>query len=192
MSVQVSAQLRQRFGHIFAAEAEADVAWLVVNVARKQQNASVTNNVFAEFERVALGLEVHEADGTSIGPYPFEQMRALLEESVEKTQIAHHDFQIALHEAFTMAQGEGGEKLARGAVADRGVVLEFQAALNDLWIAAGKPSKTQPRKAVSLAHGAQADGVFIRFASGGKSRGRVVLKLAVNFVGKNDDVATGG
>src|SRR6266850_1148181 len=36
-----------------------------------------------------------------------------------------------------MPQGQCGEKLAWGAAADGGVVLEFQAALNDFWIAAG-------------------------------------------------------
>lgn len=90
--VEVGTQMRQRFGHIFAAEAKADVAGLVINAAWKQQNAGVADNVFAEFERVALGLEVHEADGTGVRLYPFEQMGALLEESVKKAQIALHDF----------------------------------------------------------------------------------------------------
>ncbi len=91
-----------------------------------------------------------------------------------------------------MAESQGGEKLAWGAAADGGVVLEFQAALDDFWIAAGKPSKTQPGKAVRLAHGAQADSVFVRFASGGEARGRVVLEFAIDFVREDNDVATGG
>jgi len=67
MSIKVGTQMRQRFGHIFAAEAKADVARLVINAAWKQQNAGVADNLFAEFERVALGLEVHEADGLALG-----------------------------------------------------------------------------------------------------------------------------
>src|SRR6267143_4207761 len=90
-----------------------------------------------------------------------------------------------------MAQSQCGEKFARGAAADRCVVLEFQAALNDFWITAGEPSKTQPREAVSLAHGAEADGVLVRFAGSRKARGGVVLELAINFVRKNDDPAAG-
>ena len=42
-----------------------------------------------------------------------------------------------------MAESQGGEKLARGAAADGGVVLEFQAAPDDFRIAAGEPSETQ-------------------------------------------------
>ena len=148
MSIEVGAELRQGFGHIFAPEAEADVARLVIDGARKQQDAGVADHIFAESEHIARGLEVHEANGASVWFYPFEQMRALLDEGIEKTQIAQDDLQIALNENFTMAQSQCGEKFARGAAADGGVVLEFQTAPDDFWIAAGKPSEAQSRKAV--------------------------------------------
>jgi hypothetical protein len=50
------------------------------------------NHPFAEFECVTLRPEMHEADGTGIGLFPLEQMGTLLEESIEKTQIARDDF----------------------------------------------------------------------------------------------------
>jgi len=36
MGVEVSPELRQSFRHVFAAVAEANVAWLVVNAARQE------------------------------------------------------------------------------------------------------------------------------------------------------------
>jgi len=48
--------MRQRFGHIFAAEAKADVARLVINAAWKQQNAGVADNVFADSNASRWGL----------------------------------------------------------------------------------------------------------------------------------------
>ena len=36
MGVEVSVELRQSFRHVFAAVAEANVAWLVVNAARQE------------------------------------------------------------------------------------------------------------------------------------------------------------
>jgi len=182
MRIQVSANLRKGFGHILAPESEADVARLVINCARKQQDAGVANHFFAEGKDIALGLEVRKADGAAVGFHPFEPTRAVLHEGIEKAQIAQDDLQITLHENVTMAQSQSGEKFARGAAADGGVVLEFQAAPNDFWIAASEPSETQSGEAVCLAHGAEADAMFVRFAGSGKARGGVVLELAVDFV----------
>jgi len=148
MSIEVGAELRQGFGHILAPEAEADVARLVIDGARKQQNAGVADHFFAESEYIARGLEVREAYRASVRFHPVEPMRALLDEGIEKTQIAQDDLQVALHENFTMAQSQCGEKFARGAAADGGVVLEFQTAPDNFWIAADEPSETQSRKAV--------------------------------------------
>src|SRR5258708_37836474 len=102
---------------------------------------------------------MRKADGAGVGFHPFEQMRALLDEGIEKAQIAQDDLQIALHEDFTMPQSQCGEKLAWGAAADGGVVLEFHAALNDFRIAGREPSESQPREAVPHAPRAAADGV---------------------------------
>ena len=144
MSIEAGAKLRQGFGHIFAPESEANVARLLINSARKQQDAGVADHFFAEGEHIALGLEMRKADRAGVGSHPIEPMRALLNEGIEKAQIAQDDLQITLHENLTMAQGQRGKKFARGAAADGGVVLEFQAAPNDFWIAAGEPSEGNP------------------------------------------------
>jgi hypothetical protein len=97
MSIEVGAQLRHGFGHILAPESEADVARLIINSARKQQDAGVTDHFFAEGEHIALGLETGKADGAGVRSHPFKQMPALQEKNVEKAQIAQDDLQIALH-----------------------------------------------------------------------------------------------
>src|SRR5882724_1328840 len=110
MRIEAGAELRQGFGHILAPKSEADVARLVINSARKQQDAGVAHHFFAEGEHIALGLEMREADGAGVRFRPFEPMRALLDESIEKAQIAQGDLQIALHEDFTMTESQRGEK----------------------------------------------------------------------------------
>src|SRR5882762_1350436 len=91
MSIQVGAQLRQGFGHILAPEAEADVPRLVINSARKQQDAGVAYNFLAESSHVALRLEMRKADRAGVGFHPVEQMLALLHEGIEKAQVAQDD-----------------------------------------------------------------------------------------------------
>src|SRR5882724_11812384 len=192
MSVEVGAELSQGFGHIFTPKAKTDVARLIVDGAREQQDAGVTDDFFAEGEHITLRFKPRETDGAGVGFHPLEPMRALLDKGIEKAQIAQDDLQIALHKDFTMAESQGGEKLARDAAADGGVVLEFQAAPDDFRIAAGEPSETQSGEAVRLAHGAEADAMFISFAGSGQARGGVVFEFAVDLIVKEDDVAAGG
>src|SRR5712691_142651 len=84
MSIEVGAKLRQGFGHIVAPESEADVARLIINSARKQQDPGIADHFFAESEDIALGLEVRKTDRAGVGFHPFEPTRALLDESVEQ------------------------------------------------------------------------------------------------------------
>ena len=141
--VEIGAELRERFRHVFAAIAEANVARLIVDGSRQEQNSRVFHHVLAKRSNVALGLEVREADGTGVGLDPLEEARMPPKERVEKGQVAKDDIAIALDQGFTMAQSHGGEKLAGGAAANRGVVLEFEAAMKNFRVFGSKP--TEPK-----------------------------------------------
>src|SRR5690349_17102304 len=91
-----------------------------------------------------------------------------------------------------MTQGQRGEEFTRSAAADRGVVLEFEAALQNFRIPASQPTKPQARQTVSFAHGTEADRAFVDLAGGGEAICWVVLEFAIHFVAKNDDSAAGG
>src|ERR1051325_6121733 len=90
-----------------------------------------------------------------------------------------------------MTQRQGREEFTRGAVANRGVVPEFEAALQDFCVLADKPAEAKAGQAVGLAHGTEADRAFVDFASCRKARGGIVFKLAVDFVAKNDNSKAG-
>ena len=80
--------MRQSFGHIAAAVAETDVAWLVIDGARKEKNPSFADKAFAEGLNVLRGLEASEADGAGVGRGPLKQIGVSRKEGAELRQIA--------------------------------------------------------------------------------------------------------
>src|SRR5207253_1809041 len=80
---------------------------------------------------------------------------------------------------------------AGSAGANRGVVLEFETAPQDVRVFGNEPAEPKTGQAVGFAHGTQADGAFVDFASGRKTIRGVVLEFAVNLVTKKDDATAG-
>ena len=68
--MEISAELRQSFGHVFAAVAETDVTRLVVNGAREKQDTAIVYYLFAKSVNIAIRLELNEPDGAGVGPDP--------------------------------------------------------------------------------------------------------------------------
>src|SRR5580693_6955704 len=166
-SVQIDLELREGFRHILASIAEADVARLVIDASRQEQNSRIAHNFFAESVNVTIRLQPHEADGAGVRLHPIEKTRMPLEEFIEKRKVAAHNLQITLYEDRAVTQGQGGQVFTGGAAANRGVVLELQASPDDLRIAASEPTEAQAGQAVGLAHRTEADTIFIGIASRG-------------------------
>ena len=155
------------FRHVTAAIAEADVAGLVIDGARQEKDAGFADEAFAEGLDVLRGLEAGEADGAGVRRGPFEKIRATRKEGTELGKIAKNDLETAVDEFLAVAESDGGEELAGGAGADRGVVLEGDDFLKDRSVAASEPAEAQPGEAVSLADGAETEGAFIEITGGG-------------------------
>src|SRR4051794_22041647 len=77
--------------HVGAAEAEADVAWLVVDRAREQQDLCFGGRAAAELVDVAEAVDPRKADRAAHGPHPRERAGVPLEERVEQQQVALDD-----------------------------------------------------------------------------------------------------
>ena len=122
-SCEVGFEMREGFGHVLAAVAEANVMGFVVDGAGKEQDAGVPDKVFAERQDVLVRLEADEPDGTGVGRSPLKQVEVPLEKSGKQGEIAKNDLAVAVDELLAITKGEGGEKFARGASADGGVVL---------------------------------------------------------------------
>src|SRR5579864_7502090 len=103
MGVEVSSKLSERFGHVFAAEAEANVARLVVDGSRQEQDCCIFHNVFTKRKNIALPLVADKTDRAGVGLDPFEEIRTLAEEGIQKGQVAQDEFAISLDQDFAMA-----------------------------------------------------------------------------------------
>ena len=137
--VEIGFKVGERFGHVFAAEAESDMAGFVVDGAGKEEDAGVADKSVAEGLDVMLGLEAGEADGGGVGRSPVEEICVAREKSGEQGKIAENDLEIAINEFLAMTEGEGGEKFAGSAGADGGVVLERNYSLKEISVARGEP-----------------------------------------------------
>ena len=80
--------MRQSFGHIAAAVAETDVAWLVIDRARKKQDAGFAQQLFTKSLDVVRSFEPREADGAGVGRGPLKQIGVSRKEGAELRQIA--------------------------------------------------------------------------------------------------------
>ncbi len=85
--LQVGVEVGEGVGHVFSAEAEADVAGLVVDGAGEEEDAGVTDELVAEELDVLLGLEAGKADGGSVGRSPIEKIRVAGEKAGEQREI---------------------------------------------------------------------------------------------------------
>jgi hypothetical protein len=54
--IEVGVEPRQRFGHVFAAVAEADVTRLVVDGSWEEQDARIADDFLAKLQNVSIGL----------------------------------------------------------------------------------------------------------------------------------------
>jgi len=183
-------ELSQGFRHVAAAITEADVAWLVVHVARQQKDTEVFDQRFAQGEDVATRKILDKADGTGVGWSPLKKLWMTSEESGKQREIVQNDLAIAFDELFAVAQGEFGKKFAGRAAADGRVVLELITLVKDFWSTASEPSEPKTWQAVGLAHGAEADRAFIEVAGSWKTPGGIVFEFAIDFIGKNVDAGT--
>lgn len=111
-------------GHVFAAEAETDVAGFVVDGAGEKKDRGVADEGFAELLNVLLGLEAGEADGGGVGRGPIEEIGAAGEEIREQREIVADDRETAVNKFLAVAEGQGGEEFGRSAGTDGGVVLQ--------------------------------------------------------------------
>ena len=96
-----------------------------------------------------------------------------------------YELEIAPDNFFAMADGEIGEVFAGGAAADGGVVLQLGAELKNCGVTRDQPAEAKAGEAVGFAHGAEADGALVEFATSGQASGRIVFQLAVDFITKN-------
>jgi hypothetical protein len=144
-------ELGKSLRHVAAAIAKTDVARLVIDGARKEEDTGLADESLAEGVDICLRKEVHKTDGAGVRRLPREEIRAASEEGTELEEIAVNDLEIAVDEFLAVPEGEGGEKFTGGAGADGGVVLEGNDFLKDRRIATSQPSKAQSGKAVGFA-----------------------------------------
>ena len=149
------------------------------------------NDGFTELEDVLLGLELDEAYGAGVRRGPGKEVGMAGDKRRKEMKITEDQLPIAVDDDVAVTESQVSEELAGSATADGGVVLEIGARFEDLGITGGEPAKTQAGETVGFADRVETYGAVVEIAGSGEERGRIVLQLAVHFVGENIDAAFG-
>src|SRR5215831_19613907 len=160
---EVGLEELEGIGHVGPAKTDPDMIRLVIDRARKEQDADLGEPRTVPVE-VALPRHAGKADRAGRRAYPREGAGVPREEAVEEGQVAPHDREVAVEEDVAVAQRERGQEFARRARADGRVVLQRGDRVTQGTVAGGDPADPQPRQAVTLGDAAERNGAPVHVA----------------------------
>src|SRR5215210_2949471 len=182
-SLGEAVEVLQRFGEVPAPEAETEVVTRVpVHRAWEEHHALPLHEICREPRGGDIGEEAREAYAPHPRSLPLEGPAPLPEERVRMGQVVEHEAQVASQYLLFCAQRYQGEDLARGGVADGGVVLEGGHAPEEVQVPGGEPADAQAGQPEGLGHHPEAHRPLVQVRRRRQPVGGVVFQQTVHLV----------